>query len=310
MRAEKLVGRDPSGLHGPGMEKQREYALGLGILVVCVNVVLMLVKIGVGMVGNSYALVADGIESAGDIFTSLITWAGFQLSLRPPDEKHPFGYGRIETLAGILSGVALLGAAVLISWQAIGEIRTPHHGPAWYTLPVLLAVVAFKEGLFRKIRGLATELESPALEGDAWHHRSDALTSGAAAVGIAVALVGGPAFAVADDWAALLACPVIVLNGVRVIRRSMHEVLDGRVGEERATEFRRTAAAVGGVAGIEKCLLRKSGIGYFVELHVEVDGRLSVAEGHAIGHRVKDQLLASSDRVLDVTVHLEPVDVS
>jgi cation diffusion facilitator family transporter len=288
------------------MDRQRDYALGLGILVVCVNVVLMLVKIGVGIIGNSYALVADGIESAGDIFTSLITWAGFQLSLRPADESHPFGYGRVETLAGLFSGAALFGAAGLIAWQAIGEIRTPHHGPAWYTLPVLLGVVAFKEGLFRKIKGLATKLESPALEGDAWHHRSDAITSGAAALGIAIALIGGPRFAIADDWAALAACPVILLNGVRIIRRAMHEALDGRVGEEKVAEIRKFAATVDGVAGIEKCLLRKSGVGYFVELHVEVDGHLSVAEGHEIGHRVKDHILADDDRVLDVTVHLEP----
>jgi cation diffusion facilitator family transporter len=158
--------------------------IGIGILTVCVNIVLMGVKIVAGVIGNSYALIADGIESAGNIVSSLITWAGFQLSLRPADENHPFGHGKIESLAGVFSGVALLLAAAAIAWNSILEIRTPHHTPEWLTLPVLVAVVATKIFLSKKIFTLRESVDSRALEGDAWHRRSDPITSGAAGIGI------------------------------------------------------------------------------------------------------------------------------
>ena len=150
--------------------------LPLAVFSVCLNIILMLVKIGVGVVGNSYALIADGIESAGDVITTLITWAGFYIALRPADEKHPFGHGRFESLTGLLSGLSLVGASLFIGYHAVAEIRTPHHMPAWYTLPVLLLIVAAKEFASRRIRAVASDLESRALEGDAWHHRYDAIT--------------------------------------------------------------------------------------------------------------------------------------
>ncbi|MDA0321666.1 MAG: cation diffusion facilitator family transporter [Verrucomicrobia bacterium] len=281
-------------------------AVGLGILTVCVNIVLMLVKIAAGVLGNSYALIADGIESAADIFTSLITWAGFHFSLRPADDRHPFGHGKVESLTGIFSGSALLAAAGLIAYHSVQEIITPHHSPAWFTLPVLIAVVVTKEMLSRRILALGGDLESRALESDAWHHRSDAMTSGAAAVGISISLVGGPGWAMADDWAALLACGIIVVNGVRVIRASLHDVLDGNVDPEIQELVTSRAAAVDGVGQIETCRMRKSGVGYFVELHVQVDGDLSVNAGHQIAHEVKSHLLADFPQLLDVMVHVEP----
>lgn len=283
-------------------------AIGLGILTVCINITLMLIKIGAGVIGNSYALIADGIESAGDIFTSLITWAGFQMSLRPPDEKHPYGHGKIESLAGLVSGFTLLGAAGFIAFEAIMEIRSPHGSPEWFTFPVLILVVIFKELLSRRIMAMGRDLDSRALEGDAWHHRSDAITSGAAALGIAVALIGGPGYEAADDWGALLACGVIVLNGLRIVRHSFDDVLDSAVGGEAEERVRQVAGDVGGVVCIEKCRLRKSGINYFVELHVQVDGAITVTEGHRIGHEVKGRLMEKIPRLIDVVVHLEPDD--
>jgi len=281
-------------------------ALGVGILTVCVNIVLMAVKISVGLIGNSSALVADGIESAGDILSSLITWAGFQLSLRPPDEDHPYGHGKIESLAGVFSGCALLVAAVIIAWDSIHGIITPHKSPAWFTLPVLLAVIAVKVFLARKVSAVSADIDSRALEGDAWHHRSDAITSGAAAIGITIALIGGKGWETADDYAALLACGVIVVNGGLIIRGALHEVLDGNVNAVVNEEMRSLAAEVEGVRGIEKCRVRKSGIGMFVELHLLVDGDTPVREGHRIGHAVKDHMRAVKPQIVDVIVHLEP----
>jgi cation diffusion facilitator family transporter len=282
--------------------------LALGILSVCVNIVLMLVKIGTGIVGNSYALVADGIESASDIFSSLITWAGFQFSLRPPDEKHPYGHGKLEALAGGFAGVALLAAAVVIAANAISEIQTPHHAPEWFTLPVLLIVVAVKEWLSRRILAAGEEIGSNALRGDAWHHRSDAISSGAAAIGIAVALLGGPGYESADDWAALVACGIIVVNGARILRTALHDMMDGKVPEEWHEAVRNAALATLGVVDTEKCRIRKSGTDLFVELHVRVDPKITVFEGHEIGHRVKERVLAENPRVRDVLVHIEPAD--
>jgi cation diffusion facilitator family transporter len=281
-------------------------ALGVGILTVCVNIVLMAVKISVGLIGNSSALVADGIESAGDILSSLITWAGFQLSLRPADEDHPYGHGKIESLAGVFSGCALLVAAGIIAWDSIHGIITPHKSPAWFTLPVLLAVIAVKVFLARKVSALSEGVDSRALEGDAWHHRSDAITSGAAAIGITIALIGGKGWETADDYAALLACGVIVVNGGLIIRGALHEVLDGNVNAAVNEEMRSLAAEVEGVRGIEKCRVRKSGIGMFVELHLLVDGDTPVREGHRIGHAVKDHMRAVKPQIVDVIVHLEP----
>lgn len=281
-------------------------ALALGALALCVNIVLMAVKIVVGIVGNSYALVADGIESAGDIFSSLITWAGFHLSLRPADEGHPYGHGKIESLAGMFSGVTLLVAAGIIAWHSVLEIRTPHHAPEWFTLPVLLGVVAVKYLLAQKIGAFAETTDSRAAKGDAWHHLSDAITSAAAAIGISIALVGGPGWESADDYAALLACVIIVTNGLLITKGALHEVLDGSVAPDVITEIRRTAESVPGVANVEKCRVRKSGVGVFVELHVQVDGEMSVRVGHHLGHLVKEKIQATHPRVLDVVVHLEP----
>ncbi len=280
--------------------------LALGLLALCVNIVLMAVKIVVGLIGNSYALVADGIESAGDIFSSLITWAGFQLSLRPADETHPFGHGKIESLAGLFSGLALLVAAGVIAWHSAFEILTPHHAPAWFTLPVLIGVVGIKLLLSRVIRRASSALDSVALEGDAWHHLSDAITSAAAAIGIGIALIGGPGWESADDYAALLACGIIVINGSLIARRALHEILDGNVDGEILDSLRSLATAVPGVQGVEKCRVRKSGIGLFVELHLLVDGDTPVREGHRIGHSVKDHMRAARPQIVDVVVHLEP----
>jgi cation diffusion facilitator family transporter len=281
-------------------------AIGLGILAVCVNMVLMLIKIVAGMWGNSQALIADGIESAGDIFTTLITWTGFQYSLRPADDNHPYGHGKIESLTGLFSGTALLVAAGVIAYHSIQEILAPHATPAWYTLPVLVGVVVVKELLFRRVFSLGSEMESQALLGDAWHHRSDAITSGAAAVGITVALMGGPGYEMADDCAALLACVIIVFNGARIIRPSLQDVLDTHVSGEFEESTRQRAEEVPGVVAIEKCRIRKSGIGYLVDIHVQVNGSMTVREGHEIGHAVKARLMESQPRITDVTVHLEP----
>jgi cation diffusion facilitator family transporter len=277
---------------------------------IAINLVLALVKIAVGLVGNSYALVADGIESTADIFSSLVVWSGLRVSARPPDRNHPYGHGKAESLAGLAVALFLMAAAVLIAVQALREIATAHVPPAWYTLFVLAAIIVIKEGLFRRMHRVGDELDSSSLRSDAWHHRSDAITSGAAFIGISIALIGGERFAGADDWAALLACVIIFANGVRLLRPAMDEVMDASVPVDVEQEIRKIASSVEGVSAIEKCRVRKSGLGYLMDIHVEVDGEITVQDGHGIGHRVKDRLVQSELPISDVVIHIEPAGES
>ena len=273
---------------------------------IAINLTLALVKISTGVIGNSYALIADGIESTTDIFSSLIVMSGLRISTRPPDDNHPYGHGKAESLAGLIVALFLLGAAVLIAVQSIREIRTPHHAPEWYTLVVLGLIIFVKEWLFRRMLKVGDEMESSALKNDAWHHRSDAITSMATFIGISVALIGGEGYETADDWAALLACGIIAFNGIRLLRGALNEVMDAAAPEDIEEQIRQVACDVEGVIEIEKCRVRKSGLGYQMDLHVVVDGTISVQDGHLIGHAVKDHLSDGPIPVTDVIVHIEP----
>lgn len=279
------------------------FVTGVGI---AANLVLAIAKITAGILGNSYALVADGIESTTDIISSLVTWTGLKVAALPADEDHPWGHGKAESVAGFIVALALLGAAGFIAVQSVREIITPHHAPAPFTLLVLALVIVVKEALYRTVFRAGTELTSTAVRGDAWHHRSDALTSGAAFAGISIALIGGVGYESADDWAALLACGFIVFNGFRLAREALNEIMDAAVPVQLEREIRALSEAVPGVAAIEKCRIRKSGIGLLVEIHVEVDGDLTVRRGHEIAHEVSGGLLGSPLRIQDVLVHIEP----
>lgn len=275
----------------------------LGLLV---NAVLVIVKLVTGIVGHSYALVADGVESTTDIFSSLIVWRGVTVAGRSPDERYPFGYGKAEAIAAAAVALLLLGAAGGIAVQAIREIHTPHHAPASYTLVVLVLVVAIKEFLFRYVFTVGSEVESIAVKTDAWHHRADAITSGAAFVGISVALIGGPGWASADDYAALAASLVIAANGVRFLRPALADLMDrapDRAVLERITE---KARGIDGVLGIEKILARRTGTGYRIVLHVQADPAMCLQDAHNLGGRVRSTLIHELPGVLDVVIHMEP----
>jgi cation diffusion facilitator family transporter len=279
----------------------------IGILI---SAILAAVKIVSGLVGNSYALIADGIESIVDIFSSLIVLGGLRISVAPPNERFPYGYGKTEPLTGIVVAIFLIVAAAGIAIQSIREIETPHHVPEKFTLFVLIAVVIAKELMFRVLSKTGKTIGSHAMETDAWHHRSDALTSVAAFIGISVALVAGPGYEAADDWAALFASLLIAYNGVRFFRHGLLQVLDASSPPDIVNQIRNTSESVEDVRAIEKCRVRKSGLGHFVEIHVMVDKNISVERGHAIGHCVKDKLLSLECGVLDVVVHVEPYDNS
>jgi cation diffusion facilitator family transporter len=286
----------------------RSHAIGLKVSGVSLglNLVLAVIKITAGIIGNAYALVADGIESTIDVISSLIVWSGLRISTRPPDTSHPYGHGKAESIAAVVVALMLLGAGILIAVQSVREILTPHHAPAWYTLVVLVGVVVLKEGMFRYVHQAGEELNSGALRGDAWHHRSDAITSAAAFVGISIALIGGPGYEEADDWAALAACVVILFNATRLLIPAFNEVMDASVPVAIETRLRELAETVAGVDTVEKCRVRKSGTGLLMDIHIQVDGSMTVREGHEIAHRAKDRILAGDLGVVDVLVHIEP----
>lgn len=270
-----------------------------------VNTGLAIVKLIAGLVGHSYALVADAVESFADTFASVVVWRGIYVAAKPADARHPYGHGKAEAIAALIVALMLIGAGLGIAFQAVREIVTPHRTPAAFTLWVLLAVVAAKETLFRVVRRVARRTESHAVLTDAWHHRSDAITSAAAAIGIGVALYGGDGYAQADDWAALFASGVIVFNAVLLLRPPLEELMDAAPAG-LIQRVRTIAESVPGVAAIEKLHARKSGGRYWVDLHMEVDPMMAVRRAHALAHEVKDTIRDALPAVQDVLIHVEP----
>lgn len=274
---------------------------------VLLNSAMAAVKICAGVLGHAYALVADGVESLADIVSSLVVSSGLRIAAIPPDENHPFGHGKAESLAAMVAAVALLATGVGIAITSIRALLSPPATPpAIYALVVLVLVIGTKEFMFRLIDRIGRRIGSEALRIEAWHHRSDALTSVAAFIGIGVAIIGGPKYIRADAWAALFACVIIVANGARLFRRALDDVMDSAPPPEIDEQIRHVAATVSGVVAIEKCRVRRSGLSLLVDIHVEVDGELSVRRGHDIAHDVKQALLDSHLSVLDATVHIEP----
>lgn len=273
-----------------------------------INAVLVVVKVVTGIIGHSYALIADGVESSLDIFSSLIVWRGIHVAARSADESYHFGYGKAESVAAAAVSLLLFGAAVGIAIEAVREILTPHHGPAPFTLVVLIVVIGIKEVLFRRVLKEGEALESGAVQADAWHHRADAITSGAAFIGITVAVVGGPGYAAADDYAALLASVIIAFNGVRLLRPALADLMDRAPAADLLESVAAEAEREPGVMGIEKVLARRTGVGHFMILHVQADPAMSLHDAHELGGRVRSRLVRNLGSVIDAVIHMEPYE--
>ena len=270
------------------------------------NVILAAVKMLAGIFGHSHALVADAVESLADVFSSIVVWRGVVVAEEPADEDHPYGHGKAEPLAAAVVSTMLLLAAVWIAIGAFRAVTHPHQAPKAFTLVVLLVVIGLKEGLFRYTSSVAATVENPAVASDAWHHRSDAITSFAAAVGISVTLIGGKGFESADDFAAIAAACVIAWNGIRLLHPALNELMDHSPNREVIELIKKIGEAVPEVVRVEKCLVRKMGYHYFVDMHVEVDPQMTVQHSHQIAHDVKNKVRAQVPRVRDVLVHIEP----
>jgi cation diffusion facilitator family transporter len=270
------------------------------------NTGLAVFKLVAGIAGHSYALVADAIESIADVASSSIVLRGLQVAGRDPDEQYPFGYGKAEALAGAAVALMLFGAAIGIAIEAIREIRTPHHAPAWWTLLVLVVVMAIKVLLSRRVGTVGSEIGSTAVRTDAQHHFSDALTSAAAFVGISIAVIRGPGWEAADDWAALAASIVIAVNAVLLVRPAVADLMDRSPEPDVLADIRDTASAVAGVLAIEKLAVRRVGLGYRAVVHVQADAEMSLRDAHELGATVTRAIHNRLPEMQSVIVHMEP----
>ena len=271
-----------------------------------VNVALTVAKFLAGILGHSQALIADAVESLADIFSSIIVWRGLVVAETPPDEDHPYGHGKAEPLAAALVSVMLLLAAAWIAFNALHALNEPRIAPSPWTLIVLIVVIGVKETLFRFVLRESETVSSSAVETDAWHHRSDAITSAAAFLGISISLIGGKGYEAADNWAAVAAATVIAWNGWRLLRPAFNELMDRSPDLELIGKIRAVAETIPGVDGVEKCFVRKMGYQFFVDMHVEVDPQMTVENSHRIGLEVKNKVRAEIPSVRDVLIHIEP----
>jgi cation diffusion facilitator family transporter len=276
------------------------------VIGIIVSTALALIKGVGGILGNSYALIADAIESSTDILTSTMLWLGLKWSSRPADEDHPYGHGKMEALVALGVSIAMAVAAVVIAVKSIQNMITPHKTPEPYTLIILVVVIVTKELLYRFVLKTGTEIKSDAVKADAFHHRSDAITSAAAFIGILIGIVGGEGYEVADDYAALFASAIIMINAYLILRPAIGELLDEALDPAVNTEVIRLAGSVPQVVLVEKCHIRKMGIFKHADLHIWVDKALTVEEGHAISHRVKDHIQLTLPEFTDVMIHIEP----
>jgi cation diffusion facilitator family transporter len=281
---------------------------------VLINATLAGIKFAAGVFGNTYALVADAVESMADIFASLVVWGGLHISSQPADEDHPFGHGKAEALAAAVVSMMLLAAALLIAIHSVGEIRTPHKTPAPWTLGVLVAVMVIKWTLARRVAEVGKSLESSAVHADAAHHLSDAITSAAAFIGISIAIVGsrwvgGKGWEQADDWAALVASCVIAFNGLTMLRAAIDDLMDRVPSKEVLGTIERAAHSVAEVMATEKLTARRSGNTYWVTLHVQAAPALSLQEAHVVSGKVKSAIRAAVPRAAWILVHMEPFGV-
>jgi len=288
------------------MSERLERSLRVTFLGMFANALLSVAKITAGIMGTSHALVADGVESLADLLSSFIVWRGVTLAALPADAEHPYGHGKAEPLATVFVASILLMASLWIMFGAIQDIITPHNSPAPYTLVVLLAVVVTKEILFRIAIREGKQVDSTTVKADAWHHRSDAITSIFAFIGISIALIGGKGWEAADDYAAILAGLIIAWNGWKILRPAMDELMDIAPDPHFCRRIEQTAEKVPEVRRVEKCLARKMGNEFFIDMHIEVDPLMTVQHAHEIAHNVKNALRHDMPSIRDVLVHIEP----
>lgn len=273
------------------------------------NILIICVKLISGIIGNSFALLADAVESASDVVASAIVWLGARWAARPADDNHPYGHGRAESLITFVVVLMLVLSSITIVYHSISNIQKPQQAPEKWTIGVVLLVIVAKESAYRFIYKITDQLNSTSGKSEAWHHRSDAITSLSTLIGVTIAVAAGGRWVIADEIAAMVAAGFILYNAYKLFRPALSEVLDEHVHHQLEDDIRKISKGVDGVLDTEKCHIRKAGLSYFVDLHAIVDGEISVREGHEIAHRLKDVLMNEIPSISNVLIHVEPYEV-
>lgn len=288
----KLTDRDPRKI------------LFLNILI---NLVIGAFKWIGGIKGSSQALVADAVETTADIVSSIIVLLGYNKSIEPPDENHPYGHGKLESVVSFIIGIILIFSASLIAYESIILFLKPDKDPpAVFTLYIALGVIVIKEILYRVFKSISRKTGSSLFNNEAIHHRTDAITSILVVLGIGLSLFGGQVLWFGDYLAAVIASGIIFYNAYKVIRVSLSEIMDEQAYPEVASLIEKTAESMNSIQSHEKCYVRKSGNKYYCDIHIRVDKNLSVKEGHDISHDLKDKAVAQNPLIADVHIHIEP----
>lgn len=271
------------------------------------NTLMALVKGLGGILGHSQALIADAIESTTDIFASILVLFGLRYANKPADEDHPYGHGKAEPLITFVVVFLLIISAVIIAYTSIENIKSGKNEiPEKFTLIILGIIIIVKEVFFQVIYRKGKQTNSTALMADAWHHRSDAITSVTAFAGVAISIYMGKGYESADDWAALLASFFIIYNAFKIFRPALGEIMDEHLYDDMIETIRTSALKVKHVSDTEKCHVRKMGMNYIIDLHLMVNGNLTVREGHQIAHKVQDQIMNDIPSITKVFIHVEP----
>ena len=279
----------------------RAALLGLGV-----NLALGIAKLVGGLVGSSFALIADAVNSLGDVVTTVVVLLALRVAQRPADAEHPYGHTRAEGIAASNVAVLIIISAMVVGWEAIQRLSHPHAVPPMWTLWLAGANIVIKEGLYRYKIKVGKRTGSGAMIANAWDHRSDALCALAVLLGLLAIRLGGPRFIWADEAASLVVMGAIIWSGVQLFRTSASDLMDVQADPELVERIRAAARQVKDVRDVETLWVRKSGLEFFADIHIEVDQHFTVAAGHRIGHEVKDRLLRDFPRLRDVLVHLEP----
>lgn len=270
-----------------------------------VSAILATLKITIGLEANSRAVVSDGVESAADVLASGIVFFGLWLAAKPPDEEHPYGHGRLETLSALAVGILLGITGAGICFQAALSLNDQHVVQKYALWPLLVSMVAKTVLAGTKFR-VGRRIHSEALVADGWNDSVDIASAFTALVSVSLALWQPGRFSAADHYGAFLVGIIVVFLGLRVVHQTAQQLMDRMPDAQRMAEIRRLALQVPGALGIEKCFARKTGLRYHVDLHLEVDPKLTVSESHGIAHEVRARILEELDWVADVLVHVEP----
>jgi len=267
---------------------------------------LAVLKITAGLMGHSTAVFSDGVESAMDVVTSMVVLGGMTLALRPPDSNHPYGHGRAESIAGKTVSTILIVTGLLLAFNSLFGLTSTSHPPRLYAIATLVISIVVKVWLARYKMSLGTKIESASLQADAWNDRVDVVSALAALAGSGLAAYAPERFLYADRLGGGLVALVILYTGLRVFRDTSLELMDTSPSDELMARVRGVVAQVRGVVRLETCRGRKSGLGYFFDLHIEVDPEMKVRDAHEIAHQIKDRVRSAIPSVLDVLVHVEP----